>query len=73
MADTEAPQSEKETAPNQDRENAQEAASEVLQGEAKKAVLEQNSNDYLQAALESNEAEGGGAEAVADVGIDASL
>ena len=72
MSEINTPPSEKETVPNQDRENAKEATKEVLESEATKAVTEANSNDYLQQALESNESEAT-AEPAPDLGLDASL
>jgi len=72
MSEVDTPQSEKETLPDQDEQNAKEAAKEVLESEATKAVTEANSNDYLQQALESNESEAT-AEPAPDLGLDASL
>ena len=55
-------------APDQDAANVREGISEIAQSEAVK--IEDNSNDYLKAALESNESEAG---ASPDLGIDATL
>jgi len=55
-------------APDQDAKNVREGVSEIAQSEAVK--IEDNSNDYLKAALESNESEAG---ASPDLGIDAAL